>query len=70
MKSNLNWNKESIVALFHNMIPIWSQRNKYLDSKCNMSEFNRLYPFIKDNIKESFIPLHVPHFGGNEKNTC
>lgn len=35
MKSNLNWNKESIVALFHNMIPNFGHKEtgKYLDSK-------------------------------------
>ncbi|MGO4819404.1 UDP-N-acetylglucosamine 4,6-dehydratase [Flavobacterium sp. W22_SRS_FP1] len=35
MKSNLNWNKESIVALFHNMIPNFAHKEtgKYLDSK-------------------------------------
>ncbi|MGO4821869.1 MULTISPECIES: UDP-N-acetylglucosamine 4,6-dehydratase [unclassified Flavobacterium] len=35
MKSNLNWDKESIVALFHNMIPNFSHKEtgKYLDSK-------------------------------------
>jgi hypothetical protein len=35
MKLNLNWNKESIVALFHNMIPNFGHKEtgKYLDSK-------------------------------------
>ena len=35
MKSNLNWNKESIVALFHDMIPNFGHKEtgKYLDSK-------------------------------------
>lgn len=35
MKSNLNWNKESIVALFHDMIPNFghTETGKYLDSK-------------------------------------
>jgi len=35
MKSNLNWDKESIVALFHNMIPNFGHKEtgKYLDSK-------------------------------------
>jgi len=33
-----------------------------------MSDFNSVISFIKDQYKtESFIPLHVPHFGGNEK---
>jgi perosamine synthetase len=33
-----------------------------------MSEFNSVISFIKAQYKtESFIPLHVPHFGGNEK---
>lgn len=35
LKSNLNWNKESIVALFHTMIPNFGHKEtgKYLDSK-------------------------------------
>jgi FlaA1/EpsC-like NDP-sugar epimerase len=35
MKSNLSWNKDSIVALFHNMIPNFGHKEtgKYLDSK-------------------------------------
>jgi FlaA1/EpsC-like NDP-sugar epimerase len=35
MKSNLNWDKESIVALFHSMIPNFGHKEtgKYLDSK-------------------------------------
>lgn len=35
MKSNLKWNKDSIVALFHNMIPNFGHKEtgKYLDSK-------------------------------------
>ncbi len=35
MKSNLNWDKESIVALFHGMIPNFGHKEtgKYLDSK-------------------------------------
>lgn len=35
MKSNLNWNKESIVTLFHTMIPNFGhkEKGKYLDSK-------------------------------------
>lgn len=35
LKSNLNWNKESIVALFHTMIPNFDHKEtgKYLDSK-------------------------------------
>jgi len=33
-----------------------------------MSDFNSVISFIKAQYKtESFIPLHVPHFGGNEK---
>ncbi|MGO4821868.1 MULTISPECIES: LegC family aminotransferase [unclassified Flavobacterium] len=33
-----------------------------------MADFNSVISFIKDQYKtESFIPLHVPHFGGNEK---
>lgn len=33
-----------------------------------MVDFNSVISFIKDQYKtESFIPLHVPHFGGNEK---
>jgi len=33
-----------------------------------MTDFNSVITFIKDQYKtESFIPLHVPHFGGNEK---
>ena len=33
-----------------------------------MSDFNSVISFIKDQYKtENFIPLHVPHFGGNEK---
>jgi perosamine synthetase len=33
-----------------------------------MTDFNSVISFIKDQYKtESFIPLHVPHFGGNEK---
>lgn len=33
-----------------------------------MTDFNAAISFIKDQYKtESFIPLHVPHFGGNEK---
>jgi perosamine synthetase len=33
-----------------------------------MSDFNSVISFIKDQYKtESFIPLHVPLFGGNEK---
>ena len=33
-----------------------------------MADFNLVIPFIKAQYKaESFIPLHVPHFGGNEK---
>ncbi|MGO4819405.1 LegC family aminotransferase [Flavobacterium sp. W22_SRS_FP1] len=33
-----------------------------------MSDFKSVIFFIKDQYKtESFIPLHVPHFGGNEK---
>lgn len=33
-----------------------------------MSEFNSVISFIKAQYKtENFIPLHVPHFGGNEK---
>lgn len=33
-----------------------------------MSEFKSVISFIKAQYKtESFIPLHVPHFGGNEK---
>jgi FlaA1/EpsC-like NDP-sugar epimerase len=35
MKSNLNWNKESIIALFHTMIPNFGHKEtgRYLDSK-------------------------------------
>ena len=35
MKSNLNWDKESIVALFHSMLPNFGHKEtgKYLDSK-------------------------------------
>ena len=35
MKSNLSWNKDSIVALFHTMIPNFGHKEtgKYLDSK-------------------------------------
>jgi len=33
-----------------------------------MADFNSVISFIKAQYKtESFIPLHVPHFGGNEK---
>ena len=33
-----------------------------------MTNFNSVLSFIKDQYKtENFIPLHVPHFGGNEK---
>lgn len=33
-----------------------------------MSDFNSTISFIKEQYKsEDFIPLHVPHFGGNEK---
>jgi perosamine synthetase len=33
-----------------------------------MADFNSIISFIKAQYKtESFIPLHVPHFGGNEK---
>lgn len=33
-----------------------------------MADFNSVISFIKGQYKtESFIPLHVPHFGGNEK---
>lgn len=33
-----------------------------------MANFNSVISFIKDQYKtENFIPLHVPHFGGNEK---
>ena len=33
-----------------------------------MADFNSVLSFIKGQYKtESFIPLHVPHFGGNEK---
>lgn len=33
-----------------------------------MADFNTVVSFIRDQYKtESFIPLHVPHFGGNEK---
>lgn len=33
-----------------------------------MSDYNSVISFIKAQYKtESFIPLHVPHFGGNEK---
>jgi perosamine synthetase len=33
-----------------------------------MADFNTVISFIKEQYKtESFIPLHVPHFGGNEK---
>jgi perosamine synthetase len=33
-----------------------------------MADFNSVISFIKEQYKtESFIPLHVPHFGGNEK---
>lgn len=33
-----------------------------------MSDFNSVISFIKEQYKtDSFIPLHVPHFGGNEK---
>lgn len=33
-----------------------------------MTDFNSVISFIKSQYKtESFIPLHVPHFGGNEK---
>ncbi|TRX34794.1 LegC family aminotransferase [Flavobacterium sp. ZT3R18] len=34
-----------------------------------MADINSVISFIKAQFKtESFIPLHVPHFGGNEKN--
>jgi perosamine synthetase len=33
-----------------------------------MADFNSVISFIKSQYKtDSFIPLHVPHFGGNEK---
>jgi perosamine synthetase len=33
-----------------------------------MADFNSVITFIKDQYKtDHFIPLHVPHFGGNEK---
>ena len=33
-----------------------------------MADFNSVISFIKAQYNtESFIPLHVPHFGGNEK---
>ena len=33
-----------------------------------MSDFNSVISFIKAQYNtDSFIPLHVPHFGGNEK---
>jgi len=33
-----------------------------------MADFNAVISFIKAQYKtDSFIPLHVPHFGGNEK---
>jgi aminotransferase in exopolysaccharide biosynthesis len=33
-----------------------------------MADFNSVISFVKAQYKtESFIPLHVPHFGGNEK---
>src|SRR3990167_7271687 len=33
-----------------------------------MADFNSVISFIKEQYKsENFIPLHVPHFGGNEK---
>lgn len=71
MKTNKKWSKEEIVALFHDMIPNFGHKEtgKYLDSKnVIMADFNSVISFIKSQYKtENFIPLHVPHFGGNGK---
>jgi hypothetical protein len=72
MKSNLNWNKESVVALFHMMIQFWSQRNReiFRFKMYIMSDFNSVISFIKAQYKTILSLARTSFWGNEKKNTC